>query len=135
MSLKRIIRIKENLKELRLRELREIERMMASLKKKIEEVEKVQEELNRRIKSNFSEGLLLRYRALDSQRRRMLEELELLKTLHQEKKNSLREIYKDVKVLGILRERLEKEGMGKSQSLEAQKSAFLHIIRRWKGHV
>jgi len=64
MDLRRIIKIKEGIKDLRSKELKEIDIQIDLIKREIQQIDTVIEEINNLIKASFSEGLLLRYRAM-----------------------------------------------------------------------
>ena len=60
MDLRRIIKIKEGIKDLRSKELKEIDIQIDLIKREIQQIDTVIEEINNLIKASFSEGLLLR---------------------------------------------------------------------------
>ncbi|MFN4319498.1 MAG: hypothetical protein ACK4FY_03330 [Aquificaceae bacterium] len=89
------------------------------------------EEINNLIKSSFSEGLLLRYRAILSKKKDLLNKLKELKRLKEERKERLKEAYKDIKALEILKENFDRIQRLKTNNLEAQNVNFMHLIKRW----
>lgn len=135
MGLRRIIKIKEGIKEARARELREVEMQISYLKREIESIERIQEEINLTIKTSFSEGLLFQYRSLMSKKKDLLKRLSQLEAIREEKKHRLKEAYRDVKALEILKEVWDKNQRSREASLEAQRSGFLHLIKRWRRDV
>lgn len=132
MSLRRIIKIKEGIKEARARELKEVEMQISMLRKEVERIEVLQEEVNRSIKTSFSEGLLLQYRSLHSQKRELLERITRLEVRKEEKRKRLKEAYRDLKALELLRDMRRREERSRFANLEAQKSSFLHLIKKWR---
>ena len=102
MDLRRIIKIKEGIKDLRSKELKEIDIQIDLIKREIQQIDTVIEEINNLIKASFSEGLLLRYRAMLSKKRDLLNKLTELKQFKEERKQRLKEAYKDLKALEIL---------------------------------
>jgi len=131
MDLRRIIKIKEGIKDLRSKELKEIDIQIDLIKREIQQIDTVIEEINNLIKASFSEGLLLRYRAMLSKKRDLLNKLKELKRLKEERKQRLKEVYKDLKALEILKENFDKMQRFKTNNLEAQNVNFMHLIKRW----
>ncbi|MFN3471873.1 MAG: hypothetical protein ACK4LT_00920 [Aquificaceae bacterium] len=131
MDLRRIIKIKEGIKDLRSKELKEIDMQINLIKKEIQQIDAVAEEINNLIKSSFSEGLLLRYRAILSKKKDLLNKLKELKRLKEERKERLKEAYKDIKALEILKENFDRIQRLKTNNLEAQNVNFMHLIKRW----
>lgn len=129
MSLKRIIKLKEGIKEERAREIRQIEMQMQALRKEIERIEAQAEELNESIKAEFSYELLIRYRALLSMKKELLSELARLDELKRIKKQALREVYKDIKALETIKLKADWEERRKSLRLELQNTEFMHLIK------
>lgn len=73
--LNKIIKLKEGLKESRLRELLQVEKSIEALATQIRLLEEQMKEVEDRLKENFSEGLLFRYRALLSKKEECLKAL------------------------------------------------------------
>ncbi|MCS7196270.1 MAG: hypothetical protein NZ827_03270 [Aquificaceae bacterium] len=132
MSLKRIIRIKEGIKDVRARELKEVEMQIGRLRRELERIEVLQEEVNQNIKTSFSEGLLIQYRSLHSQKRELLERIAKLEAVKEERRKRLKEAYRDLKALELLRDMRRREERSRSANIEAQRAGFLHLIKRWR---
>lgn len=130
MALKRIIKLKEGIKEARARELREVNVQIEAIKREIRLLEKEAEDVNRMAKESFSEGLLFQYRALMARKRELMERLCELESLREDRKEKLKQAYRDVKALDILRMNREKEDMAKNLSLEFQRAGFFHLIKQ-----
>lgn len=131
MSLKRIIRVKEGIRDMRSRELKEIDMQISLIKKEIQQIEALAEEINDLIKTSFSEALLFRYRAMLSKKKDLLNKLRELKLLKEEKRQRLREVYRELKALEILKENLERMQRFRTANIEAQRINFIHLIKRW----
>ncbi len=130
MSIKRIIKIKDGIKEARARELKEINMRIEIIKKEIRLLENNADSINEEIKESFSEGLLFQYRALMARKRELTEELRKLKLLKEEKKEKLKQAYRDIKALDIISLNKEKENMAKNLNLESQNLGFMYLIRQ-----
>lgn len=129
MMLKRIIKLKEGIKETRARELIHVNAHIEAIKKEIKALEAEAEGINERIKMSFSEGLIFQYRALMSRKRELTEKLHQLEALKEEKRERLKQAYKDVKSLDILRAKKEREIMVKNMNMDVQKAGFIHLIK------
>ncbi|MEJ5338282.1 MAG: hypothetical protein ACK42C_03395 [Aquificaceae bacterium] len=135
MALRRIIKLKEGIKEARARELREVQMQIEAIKEQIKALEGEAEAVNEKAKVSFSEGLLFQYRALMARKKELTEKLRELEVLREERKEKLKQAYRDVKALDILRVNRERESMVKNLNFEFQKAGFLHLIkhRLWNG--
>ncbi|RMH80366.1 MAG: hypothetical protein D6674_03840 [Acidobacteria bacterium] len=133
MSLKRIIKLKEGIKDERAREIRQIEMQIQALKKEVERIEAQAEDLNEKIKAEFSYELLIRYRALLSTKKEILLELARLDELKRSKKQDLREVYRDIKALETIKLKADWEERRKSLSLELRDTEFMHLIKERMG--
>lgn len=132
MNLRRIIGVKEGIKEIRSKELKEIDMQISLIKREIERIEAVAEEVNNLIKASFSEGLIFRYKAILSKKKDLLEKLNQLKLLREERRQKLKEVYRELKALEILKEKWDKMERIKATNIEAQKVNFIHLIKRWR---
>ena len=66
-----------------------------------------------------------------SKKRDLLNKLTELKQFKEERKQRLKEAYKDLKALEILKENFDRMQRFKTVSLEAQNVNFMHLIKRW----
>lgn len=132
MNIKRVIRIKEGIKEERAREVKEIDLHIDHLKKAIREIEERAEEINRLIKESFSEGLIFKYKALLSKKGELLKKLSQMEALRGEKKRELKNAYKDLKALEIIKKNWDSKNRIRSTRLEVQGLDFLHLIKVWR---
>ncbi|MFN3598231.1 MAG: hypothetical protein ACK4VK_00635 [Aquificaceae bacterium] len=135
MNLKRIIKIKEKIKDSRARELKEIDMQIDLLRKEVQKFENIAEEVNNLIKTAFSEGLLFKYRALLSQKKDLLEKIARLELIREEKKQRLMEVHKKLKALNILKEQRDVKERSRALNFEGQNTSFFHLMKRWKRDV
>ncbi len=135
MGLKKIIRIKEGIKEVRSKELREIDMQIEATKKDLKLLESQAEHINEQVKVSFSEGLLFQYRSLISRRKELLKKLYELELLKERKREKLKEVYRDIKSLDILRTNMEKENLARAFNLDFQRSSFMYLVKRRSGSV
>ncbi|MFN7065585.1 MAG: hypothetical protein ACK4OF_05510, partial [Aquificaceae bacterium] len=118
-------------KERRARELREISMQIELLREEVQRIEAMAEEVNNLIKASFSEGLLFRYRSLQSRKREILEKISQLELLKEEKRQRLKEAYRKLRALSLIKEQGDARERAKKVNLEAQEVSFLHLIKRW----
>ncbi len=130
MSLRRIIKLKEGIKELRARELKEVSMQIDALKEEVRLLELQAESINEELKVSFSHNLLIRYRAIMARKKELTERIRQLELLRIEKRERLKEAYRDLKALEILRINKERENTIKNLNIEFQRMGFMHLIRR-----
>lgn len=132
MSLKRIIKLKEGIKEARARELKELDMQIDALKEEVRLLDLQAESINEELKVSFSQSLLIRYKALMAKKKELTERIRQLELLRIEKER-LKEAYRDLKALEILRINKERENTIKNLNIEFQRMGFMHLIRRrWR---
>lgn len=132
MNIKRVMKIKEGIKEEKAREVREIDLYIDHLKKAIREVEEKAEEINKLIKDSFSEGLIFKYRALLSKREELLKKISQMEALREEKKKGLKNAYRDLKALEILKKNWDSNNRVRGIRVEVQNLGFFHLIKGWR---
>ncbi len=133
MSLRRIIKLKEGIKELRARELKEVSMQIDALKEEVRLLELQAESINEELKVSFSHNLLIRYKAIMAKKKELTERIRQLELLRVEKRERLKEAYRDLKALEILRINKERENTIKNLNIEFQRMGFMHLIRRrWR---
>jgi len=130
MSLRRIIKLKEGIKELRARELKEVSMQIDALKEEVRLLELQAENINEELKVAFSHNLLIRYKALMAKKKELTERIRQLELLRVEKRERLKEAYRDLKALEILRISKEREKAVKNLNIEFQRMGFIHLISR-----
>ncbi|MEJ7620292.1 MAG: hypothetical protein WKI46_05695 [Aquificaceae bacterium] len=130
MSLRRIIKLKEGIKELRARELKEVSMQIDALKEEVRLLELQAESINEELKVSFSHNLLIRYRAIMARKKELTERIRQLELLRIEKRERLKETYRDLKALEILRINKERENTIKNLNIEFQRMGFMHLIGR-----
>ncbi len=130
MSLRRIIKLKEGIKELRARELKEVSMQIDALKEEVRLLELQAESINEELKVSFSHSLLIRYRALMARKKELTERIRQLELLRIEKRERLKEAYRDLKALEILRMNKERENTIKNLNIEFQRMGFMYLIGR-----
>lgn len=130
MSLRRIIKLKEGIKELRARELKEVSMQIDALKEEVRLLELQAESINEELKVSFSHNLLIRYRAIMARKKELTERIRQLELLRIEKRERLKEAYRDLKALEILRINKERENTIKNLNIEFQRMGFMHLIGR-----
>ncbi len=130
MSLRRIIKLKEGIKELRARELKEVSMQIDALKEEVRLLELQAESINEELKVSFSHNLLIRYRAIMARKKELTERIRQLELLRIEKRERLKETYRDLKALEILRINKERENTIKNLNIEFQRMGFMYLIGR-----
>ena len=130
MSLRRIIKLKEGIKELRARELKEVSMQIDALKEEVRLLELQAESINEELKVSFSHNLLIRYRAIMARKKELTERIRQLELLRIEKRERLKETYRDLKALEILRMNKERENTIKNLNIEFQRMGFMYLIGR-----
>ncbi len=130
MALKRIIKLKEGIKEAKARDFKKINTQVEHIKKEISTIEREAEEVNEKLKTVFSEGLIFQYRALMARKKELMEKLHELELIREKKREELKQAYRDLKALDILRINKEREDMIKSLNLEFQRAGFTHLVRQ-----
>ncbi len=131
MSIKRIIRIKEGIKELRARELLQIEANIRLLEREIDSLEKEASRVNEEAKNSFSEALYAKYMALVARKKELQAKLLQLRSIREEKREKLKEAYRDIKALEIVKERREELERARNLNIELQNTGFLHLVRQF----
>ncbi|MCS7306929.1 MAG: hypothetical protein NZ526_00080 [Aquificaceae bacterium] len=134
MSLKRVIKVKEGIKDARARELKEVEARIESLRRELRETERAQEIVNEFVKSSFSEGLLIHYRYLETKKKQIMQEIDRLNSAREEKRLRLKEVYRDLKALEIIKEMKDREERARNTSVESQRSGFFYLVKKWRKH-
>ncbi len=133
MRIKRIIKLKEGIKESKVRELKEVSIQIDAIKEEVRLLDLQAESINEELKTSFSQGLLIRYRALMAKKKELTERIRELELLRSEKREKLKEAYRDLKALEILRINKEREDIIKNLNIEFQRMGFMHLIRRrWR---
>ncbi len=133
MRIKRIIKLKEGIKESKVRELKEVSIQIDAIKEEVRLLDLQAESINEELKTSFSQGLLIRYRALMAKKKELTERIRQLELLRSEKREKLKEAYRDLKALEILRINKEREDIIKNLNIEFQRMGFMHLIRRrWR---
>ncbi len=133
MRIKRIIKLKEGIKESKVRELKEVSIQIDAIKEEVRLLDLQAESINEELKTSFSQGLLIRYRALMAKKKELTERILELELLRAEKREKLKEAYRDLKALEILRINKEREDIIKNLNIEFQRMGFMHLIRRrWR---
>ncbi len=133
MRIKRIIKLKEGIKESKVRELKEVSIQIDAIKEEVRLLDLQAESINEELKTSFSQGLLIRYRALMAKKKELTERISELELLRSEKREKLKEAYRDLKALEILRINKEREDIIKNLNIEFQRMGFMHLIRRrWR---
>ncbi len=130
MPLRKIIRLKEFVKDSRARELKEVSMQIEALKEEVKHIELQSESINEELKVSFSHNLLIRYKALMARKKELTERIRQLELLRIEKRERLKEAYRDLKALEILRINKERENTIKNLNIEFQRMGFMHLIRR-----
>lgn len=128
--IKKVLKLKEDIKEGKLREVKAIERQINDLWHQITEIERFLEEINEQAKSNFSYELVIRYKSLQSKRRELETKIEELEKERQTKLMEIKELYKEIKALNVIKERLDRENTIRSLNIESQRNDFLYFIRK-----
>ncbi len=130
MPLRKIIRLKEFVKDSRARELKEVDMQIEALKEEVKHMDLQAESINEELKVSFSHSLLIRYKALMAKKKELTERIRQLELLRSEKRERLKEAYRDLKALEILRINKERENTIKNLNIEFQRMGFIHLIRR-----
>ncbi|WPM31809.1 hypothetical protein IAE16_08280 [Hydrogenobacter sp. T-2] len=130
MPLRKIIRLKEFVKDSRVRELKEVNMQIEALKEEVRLLDLKAESINEELKVSFSHSLLIRYKAIMAKKKELTERIRQLELLKVEKRERLKEAYRDLKALEILRINKERENIRKNLNIEFQRMGFIHLIRR-----
>ncbi len=131
MDIGRVIKIKEGIKEEKVRELKNIDAQIRSIEFEIQRLDEIAEEINSLVKENFSEDLIIRYRAVLSKKKDLLARLFALNQIKEEKMQEVKQIYKDVKALELLKGLLDRKNKLREHNISMQESNFIHLMRKW----
>ncbi len=85
MPLRKIIKLKEFVKDSRARELKEVDMQIKALKEEVKHIDLQAESVNEELKLAFSHSLLIRYKALMAKKKELTERIRQLELLKVEK--------------------------------------------------
>jgi flagellar motility protein MotE (MotC chaperone) len=128
--IKGVLKIKEWEKRERARELEQLRAKAQALKEEIASLEGRMAELERIIKQAFSFEKLIEYKSLFSRKSELERALGELEREAEKKKDELKLIYKDIKAVEVVKEKLEMEMRRKEFSIEMQRANFFHLIKK-----
>ncbi len=125
-----VLRIKEWQKKEKAKELERLKASAQKLKEEIAVLEERMAELDKDIKQAFSFQKLVEYKSFLSKKSTLERALDEIERQMEKKKEELKLIYKDIKVVEVVNERWNAQMRRRETSIEMQRANFYHLIKK-----
>jgi len=128
--IKGILKAKEWEKKNKARELELINREISIIESEIKSIEAKMEELNQSIKAEFSFEKLVEFKSLLAKKVELERTLTDLVQKKQIKQEELKSVYRDIKAVEVVKDRLNVESMRKERAIEMLRASFFYLIKK-----
>ena len=130
MEIEKVLKIREHLKEEKVRELNSINQEIYQINELMENLEKRIEQVSDMLKKDFSYELLVEERALIYKLKQLEKSLNALLEKRERKADELKEEYREIKSLERIKSNMDRENYRKESMVEQINLNFLYNIKR-----